>query len=230
MSAQHPIILLHGAIGSEVSTISLRKFLADHRKVYSFNFPGHGGKDLTNGEFGIETFSKELIAFMDMKKLEQASVFGYSMGGYVALYTALTHPQRFHRILTLGTRLLWDPETAAKEIAKLNPEKILEKVPAFASQLKHEHGDSHWTDLLSNTAAMLKKLGREPLLTMENLATLNVPVRICVAEHDTVAGTELSKSIADILPKGEYVEIPDAYHPLEKTPLSEILNQIKNFL
>ena len=230
MSTQHPIILLHGAVGSEVSTISLRKFLADHRKVYSFNFPGHGGKDLSDGGFGIESFSKELLAFMDMKKLEQASVFGYSMGGYVALYTALHHPQRFHRILTLGTRMIWDPETAAKEIAKLNPEKILEKVPAFASQLKHEHGDPHWTELLSNTASMLSKLGEVPLLTMENLATLSIPIRICVAEHDALAGTELSKAIADILPMGEYVEIQDAHHSLEKTPLSEILHQIKSFL
>ena len=54
------------------------------------------------------------------------------MGGYVALQLANKHPKYVQKIITLGTKFAWDKETAAKEVKMLNPEKIEEKIPAFA--------------------------------------------------------------------------------------------------
>ena len=43
------------------------------------------------------------------------------MGGYVALHLALHHPERVQRIVTLGTKFRWDPVTAEREAARLDP-------------------------------------------------------------------------------------------------------------
>ena len=47
--------------------------------------------------------------------ITRADIFGYSMGGYVALHAARRHPERIGSIMTLGTKFAWDTPTAEKE-------------------------------------------------------------------------------------------------------------------
>lgn len=229
MSTNYPILLLHGALGSETSLHSLRKHLADFRKVYSFNFSGHGGRDFYNGGFGIDQFTNEVMAFLDMKQISKVSVFGYSMGGYVALNAAFKFPDRFANIMTLGTCLHWDEELALTEIAKMNPDKIREKVPAFAAQLESEHGND-WGDLLAATSDMIMGLAKHSHLTKEDIGQIKNSITVCVAEHDKLANPVLSKKIVDGLQNASFHLIKDAHHPFEKTPLAEVLTIIKDHL
>jgi len=116
----------------------------------------HGAKDFSNG-FGIAAFSKELHEFILKNKLEKTSVFGYSMGAYVALYLSSQHPEILGNIITLGTKFSWSPEIAEKEIKMLDPEIIKEKVPKFALSLEKRHSDN-WIILLNKTAEMILEL------------------------------------------------------------------------
>lgn len=86
------------------------------------------------------------------------------MGGYVALWLAHQHPERVRKIVTLGTKFDWSPESARLEVKKLDAEKILEKVPAFALILETRHAPNDWKQLLSRTSTMMLALGSDPLL------------------------------------------------------------------
>ena len=132
---QH-ILLLHGAIGAMDQLSDLENDLADSFFVHRINFSGHGGSPLSDDPFSIKLFAEDVLLFLDKEQIETIHIFGYSMGGYVAMYLAKHHPQKIKKIITLATKFAWDVTIAANEIKMLNAEKIEEMLPQFANSLK----------------------------------------------------------------------------------------------
>jgi pimeloyl-ACP methyl ester carboxylesterase len=151
------ILLLHGAIGAMDQLSALEDQLSGSFLVHRLNFSGHGGSPLSGGSFSIALFAEEVISFLDKKGIDALSIFGYSMGGYVAMYIAKHHPERIQKIITLATKFSWDEAIAAKEMKMLNAEKIEEKLPDFATSLQKRHAPNDWKLVLERTAAMLLK-------------------------------------------------------------------------
>ncbi|MEO0403965.1 MAG: alpha/beta hydrolase, partial [Bacteroidota bacterium] len=117
------VLLLHGALGSKEQLEGIAKELSGKFKVHSINFGGHGGY-ATDHPFSIDFFTDEVFQYLEKYKLEQVSIFGYSMGGYVALNLASKQPKKVERIVTYGTKFNWSTETSAKEVKMLNPHMI----------------------------------------------------------------------------------------------------------
>src|SRR5262245_9692322 len=122
---QH-IILLHGAIGAKDQLAPLVNELSSDFRVHYFSFTGHGGEPMPEEDFSIELFAKQLLNYLDTSKLEQAHLFGYSMGGYVAMYFARQYPERVIRLITLATKFEWNESIAAREVKMLDPMKLEE--------------------------------------------------------------------------------------------------------
>jgi pimeloyl-ACP methyl ester carboxylesterase len=188
-----------------------------------FNFSGHGGNAFSKKGFGIETFADELLNFLTENQIDQADVFGYSMGGYVALWLAHQHPDRVGKIVTLGTKFDWSPESAEKEIKKLNPRKIEEKIPAFAKILQERHAPN-WEEVLLKTAGMMTSLGRQPLLTENVLKKIKSRVHILLGDQDEMADLNFSKQVAAWLEFGEFDTLPNTPHPIEKVNIDFIID------
>lgn len=222
-STMNPIILLHGALGSSSQLQPLEKSLTEKgRKVFFLNFSGHSGRSFSANGFGIETFADDLLELLDENKIKQADVFGYSMGGYVALWLAHRHGERFGKIVTLGTKFDWSPASAEKEIKKMNAEKIEEKIPAFARLLQNRHAPNDWKDVLKKTAAMMRALGENPLLTEEVLRKIKSPTQILLGDQDDMADLNFSKQVSTWLPYGSFEQLQNTPHPIEKVKLEVI--------
>ena len=88
---QH-LILLHGAIGAKQQLEPLSNALSPQFNIHLINFPGHGGRAMPASAFSIELFASDVLGYMKENNIEQANVFGYSMGGYAAVYLAKHHP------------------------------------------------------------------------------------------------------------------------------------------
>lgn len=218
------VLILHGALGSSsqlepVKTALLSKGVDTH----SLNFSGHGSKPFQS-EFGIEQFAADVLRWLDDHNLSTVNIFGYSMGGYVAMWLAKTHPHRIGKIVTLGTKFDWSVESAAQEIKKLNPEKILEKVPAFARILEKRHAPNDWKLLMQKTSDMMMALGRSPLLTEEIVQTILHPILICLGDEDDMADKDYSEEVAGFLPKGKFLSLENTPHPIEKISLERLIN------
>ncbi len=223
----NPILLLHGALGAEAQLFPLKNELEKQgHEVFTLNFPGHGGTPFSKDGFGIEAFAEDVNRFINQYALSNLHIFGYSMGGYVALWYALHYPEKISKITTLGTKFDWNPESAVHEVKKVNPEKIEEKIPAFARILEKRHAPNDWKELLNKTATMMKGLGDQPLLHEGNLPDIKCPVTIGLGELDDMADKTYSEKISSFLPKGKFVFLPNTPHPIEKVFSGTLLELI----
>lgn len=221
----NPIILLHGALGSSSQLQPLaQKLEAKGRKIFMLNFSGHSGRAFSHNGFGIEAFAADLKGLVDSEKVTLADIFGYSMGGYVALWFAHLHPQCVGKIVTLGTKFDWSPASAEREIRKMNAEKMEEKVPAFARLLQQRHAPNDWKEVVRKTTSMMFDLGQKQLLTEEIFKTIKRPVNILLGDQDDMADLNFSKQVAAWLPFGRFELLKDTPHPIEKVGL-EIVEQ-----
>ena len=221
----NPVVILHGALGSADQLEPVKNVLtAKGIEVHSLNFSGHGGAPFQSS-FGIAQFADDLLRELDARKLHTADLFGYSMGGYVALWFAKNYPHRVGRIITLGTKFDWSEVSALQETKKLNPEKIVEKVPAFARILESRHAPTDWKELMQQTSSMVLALGRSPLLTEDVLKTILQPVVVCLGDQDDMADQDYSREVAGYLPNGKFIELNNTPHPIEKVS-TEILVEI----
>ena len=220
------ILLLHGALGNKTQIKIPR--LDNTFSIHTLDFPGHGNAAL-HGNFGIETFAEAVLKYLDENNIEKIDIFGYSMGGYVALYLALNQPERIGKIFTLGTKFLWTPEYAELETKKLDANKIQEKVPQFAEQLKQRHTALDWRELLSYTSKMMQNLGNNPLLTPENLTQISHKVRIGIGDRDNTVTVEEAQKIQQTLSNAELEIFPYTPHPFERIHQERLLFSLKHF-
>jgi len=221
------ILLLHGALGSCSQLKPLQKNLKEKgARVYAINFSGHSGEPFSNDGFGIEVFANDVIRFLDREKLESVDIFGYSMGGYVALWLARQHPQRVNQLTTLGTKFDWSPASAEREIKKMDPEKIKEKIPAFARVLEHRHAPNDWKALMIRTSQMMFELGKKPLLTKEIISFINHKTNILLGDQDDMADRSYSEQVAGWLVNGNFYRLANTPHPIEKVNIEKLMDFI----
>jgi esterase/lipase len=210
----HSVILLHGALGSSEDMQALATELkANGLEPYSFSFSGHGTSPFSEN-FGIKQFAGELHTFIETHRLQQPAVFGYSMGGYVALYHALMHPGVLGAIATLGTKFNWTEEVVKKETALLHPATLREKAPGFALKLQTKHGNK-WEALLGKTATMIRELSDKNLLRSETMRTIENNVLIGLADKDNMVTLDETNRTYKSLHNAQMYLLPGAKHPIE---------------
>jgi pimeloyl-ACP methyl ester carboxylesterase len=223
-----PIILLHGALGVSGDLSPLAGALKKKKyETHLFSFSGHGGSAFKE-HFGIEQFAEELENYLDANGLHKADLFGYSMGGFVALYLASRQPGKTGRIMTLGTKFNWSKESVEKETGLLNPALMLEKVPAFARDLENKHG-AGWKILVERTAGMMREIGEKHLLDPATISSISVPVWLGLADRDQMVSLEETTALFKQLPKASMYMLPDSKHPIGSADPDLLANLIVHF-
>ncbi|GAA3930703.1 alpha/beta fold hydrolase [Hymenobacter algoricola] len=224
------LLLLHGALGSAKQLQPLARDLAQYCQVHTFSFSGHGGRPLVADEFTMLGFAREVQQYISQQQLPAVHVFGYSMGGYAALLSALLVPGTIKSITALGTKFDWSPAMVAAETRLLDPAKIQEKVPQFGEQLERTHAPTPWSAVVEATAAMLRQLANDPPLTAASLADIRIPVQVLVGELDKTAGVDASAQFAASLPYATCETIMNTPHPLERVNPDFLAGRIVGFI
>ena len=93
-----PLIILHGFFASSRNWRQIAKKLAEHCHVFVLDLRNHGSSP-HDPEMDYPSMAGDLIAFMDEHGLERASILGHSMGGKVAMWLALTSPERVNKLI-----------------------------------------------------------------------------------------------------------------------------------
>ena len=219
------LLLLHGALGSKNQFSEIKEQLKDYFEVYVLNFEGHGGSK-TQKEFSIELFTENVISFLESTSFNKINIFVYSMGGYVAINTALKAPQKIKKIITLGTKFKWNIESAEREAKMLNPIKIEEKVPHFAEKLKQEHQPQDWKIIMEKTAKMMLNMGNGAKLADADFKKINQTVIIGIGSLDNMVSYEESEYVSKLLPNSKLIKLNDVKHSIEKIAIDKLVDYI----
>lgn len=106
-----PVLLMHGAsLGSSahVWDLSLDPLASAGFRVIAYDDPGYGLSD-DPPDTTVRHRRRFLPRFMDALGLERANVVGHSQAGGVAVQAALDQPQRFIKLMVMGTTSLVPP-------------------------------------------------------------------------------------------------------------------------
>lgn len=225
-----PLILLHGAIGAASQLNMLKDALSTDYEVHILNFSGHGDEMMPDEPFSIPLFANNVLRYMERKGIAKASIFGYSMGGYVGLYLARHYPQKVEKVVTMASKFNWDEATAAKEIQMLQPEKIEQKIPAFAQTLKERHHPNDWKNVLAKTAAMMTALGAANTLKADDYTAIHLPVLVMLGDRDRMVGLDETLAVYKSLPDAQMAILPDTQHPIEQVDVQMLAFMLRKFI
>ena len=106
-----PIILLHGWINSwDVWRNSMIHLASDKvgYRVYALDFWGFGmsNNESTETAFQIDSYVEMVNQFMEKLGIQEAPIFGHSMGGTVALKFGIRFPEKVSRIVVVGSPIV----------------------------------------------------------------------------------------------------------------------------
>jgi pimeloyl-ACP methyl ester carboxylesterase len=113
-----PLVLLHGGLGAIEMFGDVLPLLAKGRQVIAVDLQAHGRTADINRPLSYEKMADDIAALIKSLHLKQADVMGYSLGGEVALRTAIQHPEVVRKLVVVSAAFKrdgWYPEVLAGE-------------------------------------------------------------------------------------------------------------------
>ena len=98
-----PLILLHGGLGALEMFGPNLTALAQNHQVIAVDLQGHGRTADIDRPLSVEFMADDIAALINYLKLERPDIMGYSLGGGVALQTALRHPEVVGKLVLVST-------------------------------------------------------------------------------------------------------------------------------
>jgi pimeloyl-ACP methyl ester carboxylesterase len=179
-----PLILLHGGLASGEMFAPVLPALTDHHQVISPDLQGHGRTADIDRPIDIRLMADDIAALIDYLKLDQPDLVGYSLGGGVALQTAVKYPTKVGRVVIASVYLrpdAIDPEIRAQQ-GQVNAAaaEFMKDTPMY--QLYHRVAPRP-----EDFPRLLDKIGASMAVDFdytEDVRSLQVPTMLVAADAD----------------------------------------------
>src|SRR6266481_7773435 len=176
-----PLIMLHGGFGTFEMFTALAPALAQNHQVIGVDLYGHGRTALTDRPIHFEQMADDIAGLIGHLGLEKADLLGFSLGGAVALQTAIRHPERVNQLVVISTpfkRTGWHPEMQAG-MAAIAPEIFL-NTPIYEDYRRVAPKPEDFPRLVAN---MREALSQDYDWT-EQVSALKTPTLIITGDAD----------------------------------------------
>ncbi len=184
--AGEPLFLLHGGYGSSGMFDSILPLLAQGRQVIAVDLQGSGRTADIDRPLSFQHMADDVSALIQYLGFAKANVMGYSMGGGVALQTAIRHPDVIRRLVVVSTpckRDGWYPEVRAS-MDQMGPAIVeqMTQTPMYQEYANIAPRPENWPVLVSKMGELL----RQEYDWSEEAAALRMPVMIVIGDADSV--------------------------------------------
>lgn len=252
-----PLLLVHGLMTSAYSWRYVISKLAQRYRVLAIDLPGAGRSGAPEElSMSPQCLAEVLDAFVVALDLEKTYVVGNSMGGYVALWWSLVHPERFERLLimhspgfpelrlyalhaVLSLRL---SEPLFGFLTRNHEQFALENVHYRNEALKSREETREYAQWTS-TPARRELLRRYLLDTMDPWKMLElpaaiersrahgplVPLRLLWSTWDPLVSPDFGKRYKALLPEADLVWLDDTSHFMHVDTPEPVVNEILRF-
>jgi len=222
---------LHGLVDTLAIWDKLTPNLESRGRVMRIDQRGHGQSDAPPGPYSRADLAKDVITVLDAEDVEQTILIGHSMGGIVAMETALAHPERIAGLVLIGTTSECR-ERIAGWYERLAVAAEQGGSPALARAIYGENttkqivGDAQG---IAHVTRMLKSLYSDPLTP--KLAGIGCPALMTVGEKDPM-GPKASEIVYAAMPAGraEILRIPDKGHWLQLEAVDDVVAALDGWL
>jgi pimeloyl-ACP methyl ester carboxylesterase len=182
-----PLVLLHGGIGAGEMFAAILPELAARRRVITVDLQGHGRTADIDRPLRPESMADDVAALIEHLGLGQADVMGYSLGGLVALRTAIQHPRLVRRLVLVSVAFRRDgshPEVVAA-MDQMTPElaETLKQSPLYERYSRLAPRVQDWPVLIAKTSELLED---DYDWTIDTSA-LETPTMLVFADADSVS-------------------------------------------
>ncbi|MEZ5657176.1 MAG: 3-oxoadipate enol-lactonase [Burkholderiaceae bacterium] len=224
--ADAPWLVLSNSLGSNLHMWDAQiPWLTRHFRVLRYDTRGHGASATPPGPYRFEDLVADVIALMDLNRIDKAHFMGLSMGGMTALGLALAHAERFKGLICCAARADGPPGFAAmwdERIAQVRAQGMgglvqgtLERWLTEGFRQRQPAQTERIGQMIRNTdpagyvgcAQAIQQLDY-----LRHLEKVSVPMLYVGGEVDAGAMPDVMQAMADRTPGGIYRMIPDAAH------------------
>jgi len=240
-----PVIFLHGFPFSHKMWVGQLAVLSPFCRSIAYDLRGHGMSDVGDGQFSVDTHVDDLIALLDVLKIERVTIVGLSMGGYVTLRALERNPERFVAAVLCDTKSEGDSNEA--KIRRFSGAKMVkvDGSTSFADGFVKAVFAPDSFDRNPGAVAMIRRIIEKtsPLSiagtllalasrpdTTESLSKIAVPTLILVGEKDVITPPQASRSMHEKIPGSELHIISRAAHMSNLENPEEFNGKLTGFL
>jgi pimeloyl-ACP methyl ester carboxylesterase len=199
------------------------EFFSNRFRFIAPDILGFGGSQPPR-PWTMSQMGEELATLLDRLAVQRCTLAGLSMGGYISLPFALSHPERVERLVLAHTRARadLDPERAARNamIDELRnagtaflPDKMLPRLlgPDASEEVRRfVRASIERTTADADVHAVTAMRDRSD--QTERLRSLHCPTLIIAGSGDAILKVEDCRTMAEAIPRGEFVVIPQTGH------------------
>ena len=228
--AGKPLVLVHGypldhTIWDEVLPLLEKDF-----DIILPDLRGFGNSDVIKSQYKITDMAADIAGLLDQLGIEETSIAGHSMGGYISLAFAHAYPGRVVGLGLVASQALADPEDkksgrydAAAEIMKSGVKPVAETFPAMLTP--DERVQAYVRELIARQrpaglAGALKAMAERDD-SSSILSKFTFPVVLVHGQEDALIPIQRAQEIKAAIPQATLTELPGIGHmPMMEDPRS----------
>lgn len=177
-----PLVVLHGAYMTIDAMGEVVPGLAETRQVIAVELQGHGRTADIDRPLTYEQMADDVAALLRHLEIEEADVFGFSLGGSVALQTAIRHPEVVRKLVVASASYTSEgvhPEVWAT-IETITPE-LFAGTPILEEYTRLAPNPDDFPTLVDK----LKQLDMEPFAwPSEVIRAIEAPTLLIIGDSD----------------------------------------------
>lgn len=227
-----PVVLMHGGLQTfDLSFGPMLPRLATGRQVIGIELQGHGHTADIDRPITLPNLAGDVVALLDELGLGRADLFGFSLGGLVALELTTSHPERVGRLVLASTHYRADGYHDDIRDPALQAESTRMPTEAdFAEMLDTYQRVAPQPERFQSVAAKLSAAVPEiDGWSADALRVIAAPTLLIVGDHDFVR-LDHAAEMKELIPGAQLAVLPGATHVdvLRRTEL--VLPMVESFL
>jgi pimeloyl-ACP methyl ester carboxylesterase len=181
-----PLILIHGGLGSSDMFGAIMPDLSRTRQVIAVDLQAHGRTADIDRPMTYQAMADDIAALIHYLKITKADIMGYSVGGEVALRTAIQHPEVVRKLVIVSAAFQrdgWYPEiVAGMSQLNANVAQQMKQTPMYQNYARVAPRPEDWPVLCTKLGAMF----REDYDWSNDVPKIQAPVLLAFGDADAV--------------------------------------------
>lgn len=181
-----PLVLLHGGLfDSDLQFGALLPELSRGRQVVTMDFQGHGRtNDVDDRPLSVDRLATDVVGLLEHLGLPQVDVFGFSLGGAVALHLAIAHPALVRRVVI--SSVAFHPDGNRGGNAEAVGEMTVDMIAGTPMEQAYRAKSPHPEKLQSLLTKLGQFLQHVPAWSDDDIRGIAAPTLITVGDCDMV--------------------------------------------